>query len=87
MDLVIILLIVVSVCEGQKESKCEDQSSGFYKFGLDIGDSTVPTNDDGSVGPLDLDGVFPFYGNTHSSVIVSTIDSILLTVLVLPVAS
>ena len=72
MELIIPLAIVVFVCEG---TRGQDQSH-FYKFGLDIGDSVAPTNDDGSVGPLDLDSVFPFYGHTHSSVIVSTVDSI-----------
>ena len=67
MDLVILLLIVVSVCEGEGE----DQSR-FYEFGLAVNDTVVSTNDDGSVGPLDLHGVFPFYGHIHSSVIVST---------------
>ena len=78
MESVILLLVVASVCEGARGEDCAccivlGDLSDFFKFGLDVGDSTAATNDDGSVGPLDLDTVFPFYGHTHSSVVVSTV--------------
>ena len=73
MKLIISLVTVVFVCEGARGQ----EESHLYEFGLDVGDSVAPTNDDGSVGPLDLDSVFPFYGHTHSSVFVSTVNSIL----------
>ncbi|CAF1120774.1 unnamed protein product [Adineta steineri] len=42
--------------------------SDFFPFGPEIGDSTVPTNDDESVGPLGLPHIFPYFDNNHRQI-------------------
>ena len=40
----------------------------FYPFGVDVGDSLVPRNDDGSSDPIALPTAFNFFGQLFSSI-------------------
>jgi hypothetical protein len=44
----------------------------FYPYGLENADSSVPTNDDGSSGLVNIGFPFPFFDNDHNSLFVST---------------
>lgn len=43
----------------------------FFPFGSDAGDSELPSNDDGSTGPISLTLPFPFFASTHTMLFVS----------------
>ena len=43
----------------------------FYPYGIDNGDTLVPTNDDGSSGRVDISSPFPFFDQNHNSLFVS----------------
>ena len=42
----------------------------FYPFGSEAGDSELPSNDDGSAGPITLSSPFPFFGRAHTTLYV-----------------
>ena len=44
----------------------------FYPYGTQNGDTTVPTNDDGSSGRVNIMFPFPFFDEEHESLFVST---------------
>ena len=46
----------------------------FYPYGPWNGDSTVPTNDDGSTGLVNIGFPFPFFDVEHTSLFVSIIQ-------------
>lgn len=46
--------------------------SSFLPFGLNVGDTRVPTGDDNSAGPVSLRTAFPFFSNRESVVYVNT---------------
>ena len=43
----------------------------FYPYGPENGDNSVPTNDDGSSGRVDIIFPFPFFDEDHDSLFVS----------------
>ena len=43
----------------------------FYPYGPENGDTTVPTNDDGSSGRVNIGFPFPFFDDEHESLFVS----------------
>jgi hypothetical protein len=45
----------------------------FYPYGTQNGDTTVPTNDDGSSGRVNIMFPFPFFDEEHESLFVSTL--------------
>jgi hypothetical protein len=45
----------------------------FYPYGPENGDNSVPTNDDGSSGVVNIGFPFPFFDDEHESLFVSTI--------------
>ena len=47
--------------------------SDFYPYARENGNSVVPTNDDGSSGPVDIVFPFPFFDVDHKSLFVSLI--------------
>ncbi|XP_062583134.1 protein mesh-like [Saccostrea cucullata] len=46
--------------------------SDFYPFGEDVGDTTMPENDDGSSPNISISAKFPFFNHQHDQLIVST---------------
>ncbi|XP_062583115.1 protein mesh-like [Saccostrea cucullata] len=46
--------------------------SDFYPFGEDVGDTTMPANDDGSSPNISISAKFPFFNHQHDQLIVST---------------
>ena len=44
----------------------------FYPYGPDVGDETVPVNDDGSTGVIQIATKFPYFDDIHDSLYVST---------------
>ena len=50
----------------------------FYPYGTLNGDTTVPTNDDGSSGRVNITFPFPFFDADHESLFVSTFVIILI---------
>ena len=44
----------------------------FYPYGPENGDISVPTNDDGSSGRVNIGFPFPFFDDEHESLFVST---------------
>lgn len=44
----------------------------FFPYGPSHGDNSVPTNDDGSSGLVNIAFSFPFFDEEHSSLFVST---------------
>ena len=51
--------------------------SNFYPYGRENGDNVVPTNDDGSSGPVDIVFPFPFFDVEHKSLFVSILNNII----------
>ena len=43
----------------------------FYPYGPENGDTSVPTNDDGSSGRVNIGFPFPFFDEEHESLFVS----------------
>ena len=43
----------------------------FYPYGTDNGDNSVPMNDDGSSGQINIAFPFPFFDEDHDSLFVS----------------
>jgi hypothetical protein len=43
----------------------------FYPYGPENGDTSVPTNDDGSSGRVNIGFRFPFFDEEHESLFVS----------------
>ncbi len=64
----LLVLLIVGLCSGGASAIALEE---FYKFGAGSGDSSLPSNDDGSSAPISLSRVFPFYQRDHFSIIVS----------------
>lgn len=53
----------------------------FYPFGSEAGDSSLPSNDDGSSGSITLSFTFPFFGTDYRMAYVSPrMDIIILAI-------
>jgi WD40 repeat protein len=48
------------------------EASIMYPFGPSLGDISLPKNDDGSYGPINLGLPFPFFGSIYSNIYVNT---------------
>ena len=52
---------------------CGIPLSEFYPFGVEAGDTEIPSNDDGSSSAVDLPLPFPFFDTLHQTVYVSVL--------------
>jgi hypothetical protein len=52
----------------------------FYPYGPENGDTSVPTNDDGSSDRVNIGFRFPFFDDEHESLFVSTVLSTIIVI-------
>ncbi|CAF1024950.1 unnamed protein product [Adineta steineri] len=64
----VFVLVLLNIILGRHVGKAVQSLDDFFPFGSEVGDTRMLLNDDGSLGPIPLPFIFPYFDNNHRQI-------------------